>query len=241
MFTLNQNQATAASWVPRGTAEIRESGNCVGVARRSWGIETLGDSALIAFRDALAHKQIHVTSILEVPRGALCYGLHGLYGQPVSQFGHAWLAKGAGLAFSTDYGGKGTWTVQPVNLPRWTGVSTVSWTNWTPYGMLPLVAVVPPKPPTSVPPAPPWRQGKKVYASKMHLGQQNSDSVWNVSVAMHVKGYLSPTTPNFDDFGNTLRGAVGRFQQAQGWTGTQADGIPGPLTTARMGCVWVDA
>lgn len=239
MFTLNQNQATAESWVPRGTDAIRQSGLCIGVTRMSWGIAPLGASALIAYHAARDAGHIKVTNAAEVPKGAICYGLHGEHGQAYSKYGHAWLAKGASQCYSTDYGGTGTWTVQQVALTRWTGVSTVTWTNWTPFGMLPLVAIpAPPKPPPA-PGAPGWRQGKKIYASKMHLGQQNSDSVWNVTVGLHAHGFWPYAYS--DDFGNTLRGAVGNFQRAQGWKGQQADGIPGPLTVQRLGGIYVNA
>lgn len=238
MFSLNQNQATAWSWVPRGTYDIRQTGMCIGVTRQSWGIPPLGASALIAWRN-VPHNMRHVTAPSQVPMGAICYGLHGEYGQPAYQYGHAWLSVGNGKCLSTDYGGSGTWTEQAVNLPRWTGVNDVTWSAWTPFGMLPLVAVPLPPKPAPAPGAPGWRQGKKIYKSKMHLGQQNSDSVWNVTVGLHAHGYWPH--PYADDYGNTLRDAVAAFQRKQGWSGQQADGIPGPLTVARLGGVYVNA
>lgn len=38
-------------------------------------------------------------------------------------------------------------------------------------------------------------------------------------------------------YGNQTKAACAAFQQAQGWTGSGADGFPGPLTFARLGFV----
>ena len=232
MFTLNQNQATAWSWVPRGTADIRESGLCIGVTRQTWNIPPLGASALEAWHNIPA-SQRHLSVPIQVPKGAICYGLHGQFGQPYYQFGHAWLAIGGGKCLSTDYGGRGTWTEQPVNLPRWTGVNDVTWSSWTPFGMLPITrATTPPPPPAH---GYEWRQGKRVYGSKMHQNQTHSDSVWNLALALYAHKLLHAPT---DSYTGAVVSACAAFQRSQGWKGKDANGIAGPITVARLGLVW---
>lgn len=101
-----------------------------------------------------------------------------------------------------------------------------------------LFAVVPlpaPKPPAPTHPA--FKQGRKVYRSKMRPGQQNSASVWNVRAALIRKGYKS-VSPG-DDYTAAVRDAVAHFQRRQGWTGGDANGIVGPVTCKRLGLVWV--
>lgn len=85
---------------------------------------------------------------------------------------------------------------------------------------------------------PQYRQGRRVYASKMHAGQVDSDSVWNVQNALMAKGFSIPDGPT-DAFVPEAVDACRRFQEAQGWTGSDADGIPGPVTVKRLGLVWV--
>jgi peptidoglycan hydrolase-like protein with peptidoglycan-binding domain len=84
-----------------------------------------------------------------------------------------------------------------------------------------------------------YRQGKKVYSSKMKYGQQNSDSVWNLQVALISKGYKIPDGPT-DNYGSQTKSACAAFQRAQGWSGTGADGIAGPETIKRLGLTWVN-
>lgn len=98
------------------------------------------------------------------------------------------------------------------------------------------------KPPTSggsTGPTYSYRQSKKVYSSKMHKGQSNSDSVWNLQVALISKGYKIPDGPT-DYYGDQTVSACKKFQQAQGWSGSGADGICGPETAKRLGLVWVN-
>jgi murein L,D-transpeptidase YcbB/YkuD len=83
-----------------------------------------------------------------------------------------------------------------------------------------------------------YRQGRKVYSSKMKRGQANSDSVWNLQVALLSKGYSIPDGPT-DTYGSQTQAACQRFQKAQGWTGSDADGIAGPETVKRLGLTWV--
>jgi murein DD-endopeptidase MepM/ murein hydrolase activator NlpD len=83
------------------------------------------------------------------------------------------------------------------------------------------------------------RQAGKVYASKMVPGIMNSDSVWNVQVALRAWDPTITWKPT-GNFGSPTREAVTRFQREHGWTGINADGIPGPQTVHQLGLTWVD-
>lgn len=76
-----------------------------------------------------------------------------------------------------------------------------------------------------------YRQGKKVYASKMHAGQMDSDSVWNITVALNIA--------RGDDYTQPVVDAVAAYQRSQGWSGSDADGILGKTSAQRLGLVWV--
>lgn len=150
MLLLEQHDAANADWLvhPEHCPDdvirdidpqtgVARGGNCIGYTRRSWSIPSLGASALIAYR-ATPKAQITNSDPLDVPHGAICYGLHGDYGQPFYQFAHAWTAGTLATAVTTDYGGRGKLAIAPMALPRWTGVQKVTWTAWTPFGMLPV-------------------------------------------------------------------------------------------------------
>jgi len=93
------------------------------------------------------------------------------------------------------------------------------------------------KPPPVAPPHYAYRQGKKVYSNKMHAGQSNSDSVWNLCLALYAKHYYTGVV--VDDYTSAVVAACSKFQHAQGWTGKDADGIAGPETVKRLGLQWV--
>ena len=79
-----------------------------------------------------------------------------------------------------------------------------------------------------------FRRDKNVYLSKMKVGQADSDSVWNVQIALLLRGYSIPAGPT-DYFGKQTVAATKKFQEDQGWTGSDADGIPGPGTIKALG------
>lgn len=111
------------------------------------------------------------------------------------------------------------------------------------YGR-PAYDAVPSSPPVN-PPAPPvnppvhidYRQGHRVYRSKMHAGQTDSDSVWNVALALKSQGFYTGAMTEIYTEG--LREACQRYQESQGWRGSDADGFPGPVTASRLGLTWV--
>jgi hypothetical protein len=178
---------------------------------------------------------MHYTSPIDVPEGAICYGLNGQHGQPRTRYGHAWIATVSLLGWSTDYSGAGTFRRAPMSLPRWTGDAEVQWTSWTPYGRLPVGRTQRQRNAVVIPPTYSFRQGKQVFSSKMHKGQLNSDSVWNLALALHNRGYLK--TAPIDDYTQAVVDACAAFQKAQRWN--NADGIAGPITVKSLGLIWV--
>ena len=84
-----------------------------------------------------------------------------------------------------------------------------------------------------------FRQGRKVFSSKMHLGQMDSDSVWNLQLALLRHSYpIGPGSPT-GNYLNGTRDAVMKFQHDQGWNGQAADGIAGKESVKRLGLTWV--
>jgi hypothetical protein len=142
MLTLDKHIARCEDWMvhPHDAVPsnlITHGGWCIGVTRSSWEIPSLGGSAEIAY-ESTPRAEIHVSDPHDVPLGAICFYLHGDFGQPRSKFAHATTAARNAQCYTTDYGGIGTLKLEPMNLPNWTGVSTVSWTSWTPFGRLPV-------------------------------------------------------------------------------------------------------
>jgi hypothetical protein len=146
--------------------------------------------------------------------------------------GHAVFGLANGYVSSTDILRTGKVDVVHHTLisSKW-GLRLLGSINWTPSGAINLA------PTSAKPPVYTYKQGKKVYSSKMHLGVINSDSVWNVSLALQQRHYLNPPG---DDYTPTLKDKVASFQRNQGWSGAQADGIVGPMTAAHLGLIWVN-
>ena len=80
--------------------------------------------------------------------------------------------------------------------------------------------------------------GGKVFASKMHAGQEDSDSVRNLQVKLNDR--VAAGLPVTGNYGAATIEACRRFQESQGWRGDDADGIAGPQTVRALGLVWVD-
>ena len=72
----------------------------------------------------------------------------------------------------------------------------------------------------------------------MRFGQADSDSVWNLQVALLERGLSIPAGPS-DYYGPQTLAACAAFQRGQGWTGAAANGVAGPVTVSRLGLTWV--
>jgi hypothetical protein len=109
--------------------------DCMMMTRTALGQAPWAYSARLAYyRIPLKHR--HYTLAKNVPAGAACFGLLNTH------WGHAWIAgrgaPDARVGFSVDYRRRGYIDRAPISLPSWTKDSKVRWTDWSPYGMLPL-------------------------------------------------------------------------------------------------------
>ena len=104
---------------------------CMQMSRTAWGQPPWAYSANLAWaRVPLKHR--HHTHFSKVPAGVVCFGLFH------TKYGHAWISGRGDAGFSVAYRERGHIDRCPVNLPAWTNDSKVWWTDWSPYGMLPI-------------------------------------------------------------------------------------------------------
>ena len=205
---------------------------CQVFSRQCVGAPPFGTSARLAFEGTpTAHR--HTSS--PPPPGSLAY-----YGRPGVGDGHAVFVVEGGMVWSTDIlrhakVDKVRWDTFTNGKPKGWSLPYRGWIDWCPAGDLPVQHLAPDGPAV----VGPYRQAKQVYKSKMHLQQADSDSVWNLQVALAAMGH--PVTGGPTGFyGTQTRDACAAFQRGQGWPGQGADGIAGPLTAERLGLVWVE-
>lgn len=104
---------------------------CMQMSRTAWGQPVWAPSANLAWA-RVPKKYRYKTHYSKVPAGAICFGLFN------SKYGHAWISARGDAAFSVDYKRRGFIDRAPVNLPAWTHTDQVWWTDWSPFGMLPI-------------------------------------------------------------------------------------------------------
>jgi hypothetical protein len=219
-FAVGQHENPSQDWFQ----------NCQVFARQCVGAAPFGKSARLAFNGT---PDEHRHRTFPPPAGSIAY-----YGDLNEGFGHAVFVVDGGWVWSTDILRHGK-----VDKVRWDVFETKwhmpyrGWIDWCPSGHLPIDTR---RARSGSAPSPgmAFRQGKKVLRSKMHHGQRDSDSVWNLQVALISKGFAIPHGPT-DDYGRQAVAACAAFQRKQGWRGRNADGIAGPETVRRLGLVWV--
>jgi hypothetical protein len=195
---------------------------CQAFARQCVGAAPFGGSARIAF-NSIPPEHRHAS--FPPPPGSIAY-----YGRREKGFGHAVFVVEGGFVWSNDIRRRGKidrvkWNVF---VARW-GLPYRGWIDWSPSGKLPVQR-------HSVPNG--YRQGKKVHQSKMRFRQVDSDSVWNLQVALIAKGFKIPGgSTGF--YGAATKSACAAFQRKQGWKGQDADGIAGRFTVRRLGLLWI--
>jgi hypothetical protein len=207
---------------------VRQGGHCQQFARSCVGAQGWADSAIDAWHAIpAAHRHAGY------PRaGGIAYFDRAKV--PDSrEFGHAAFIRENGHVDTTDAPIHGRIGHVPYTYfaAHW-GMRYLGWIDWTPSGLIRLAT-----PGVVKPPALAYRQGKKVFSSKMRLGQANSDSVWNLVLALKAHGY--PLLPVGDDYTSQVRNACGAYQRRQGWAGSDANGIAGRETVTRLGLLWV--
>ena len=104
---------------------------CMSMARQAWGQPAWAPSARLAW-GRVPSKHRHYTTPDKVPAGAICFGLLS------TTYGHAWIAGRDGVGFTVDYRRRNNIDRAPMNLPAWTRDNEVWWTDWSPFGLLPL-------------------------------------------------------------------------------------------------------
>jgi hypothetical protein len=196
---------------------------CQMFARQSVGATPFGISARLAFENTPASAR---HSSHPPPPGSIAY-----YGRPGVGSGHAVFVVEGGYVWSND-------------ILRHAGIDRVNWNVFRDAWNLPYRGWIDSCPSGTLPVQRAgrlanYRQDGKIYSSKMHHGQADSDSVWNLQVALLAKGYKIPGGPNAY-YGAHTRTACAAFQRRQKWPGAGVDGIAGPETVRRLGLVWVD-
>ena len=212
-FAQQQHRSGSASW----------HNMCQMFSRQCVGAPSFGSSAREAF-NRIPAEQRHTSS--PPPAGSIAY-----YGFRDHGFGHAVFAVSGGFVWSNDILRTGhidrvRWDVFP---SRWR-LPYRGWISACPGGELPVQDKDAP---------PTYRQGRRVYGSRMRFAQDDSDSVWNLQVALAARGFEFENGPT-GYYGVHTRQAVAVFQRRRGWTGSDADGIAGPGTVAALGLLWVD-
>lgn len=104
---------------------------CMQFSRMAWNQPPWAISAKLAWARVPARHRHH-THFSKVPAGVICFGLLNTH------YGHAWISGRGDAGFSNDYQTRGRICRAPVNLPKWTGSQMVWWTDWSPFGMLPI-------------------------------------------------------------------------------------------------------
>jgi len=74
---------------------------------------------------------------------------------------------------------------------------------------------------------------KTVRLSRLKPGKRNADVVL-LKKRLRARGYFKAKNNN-NYFGSGVQDAVKRFQKDQGWTGPEADGVPGKQTLNKLG------
>lgn len=223
-FALHQSRNPSQGWYKK----------CQVFSRQCVGAGPFGTSARLAFNDT---PEEHKHKSFPPPPGSIAY-----YGPPDSGDGHAVFAVEGGHIWSSDIRrpnmvDRVKWNVIQ---QEWSHHPYRGWIDHCPWGALPVqrAGQDPVQDTVSKLSSLGYRQAKKVFRSKMRFRQTDSDSVWNLQVAL-----MAQKIP-FDDgpsgfYGAHTRNACAAFQTKQGWTGAGANGIAGPLTIKRLGLVWV--
>lgn len=195
---------------------------CQVFARQCVGAPPFGASAREAFNgQPLASR--HTSS--PPPAGSIAY-----YGLPDRGAGHAVFTVHGGLVWSNDIlrRGKIDRVQWDVFVSEWR-LPYRGWIDACPDGELPVQRAKSGER---------YRQQKRVYAEKMRFGEDDSDSVWNLQIALMSKGFTFQNGPT-GYYGAHTRTSCAAFQRRSGWSGRDADGIAGPRTVEQLGLIWV--
>lgn len=229
-FAVQQHRAGSDDWFRL----------CQMFSRQCVGAGPFGGSARLAF-NALPDQHKHRSS--PPPAGSIAY-----YGPVGSGAGHAVFVVEGGKVWSNDIKRRGridrvSWDVFP---SAW-GLAYRGWIEACPDGSLPVQrggrggggggggGARDEEDRRER-----FRQDRKVFRSRMRFRQGDSNSVWNLQLALMRAGFPFADGPTAY-YGRHTRRCCARFQRRQGWRGPAADGMAGPLTIQRLNLEWVDA
>ncbi|TCN35821.1 putative peptidoglycan binding protein [Kribbella orskensis] len=225
----------AVVWAKGKKGDVGWRRRCLVFVRSAWDLPAQDGSAQLEW-NSIPKKGRHADKL--PPVGAPCFW------QGPSAEGHVAIVveyrNGVPQIASNDIVKRDRIDIVPLSriTESWSKARWLGWTTILQGRDLPLGKVMV-KNDLAQPDGKAFKQGGKVFKSKMHLGQLDSDSVWNLQRALmnHGIGIRSPK-PTGDYLPGTKQ-AVQKFQLAQGWRGQDADGIAGKQTVKLLGLIWV--
>ena len=214
MTTRTPNEAIAAA---RGTRTF-EAGMCLLFVRTAYGVGQRFPSAAAAWQGAQSKHPVETG--MQVPRGAPVYWTGGSHG-----FGHVAIGTGNGHCWSSDAGGSGqTAKVRIDELTQRWGLDLQGWSEDL--------------------------NGVRVYDAHGHaangrerprvkikqLRPDPRDDVREVQRALRQKlPGMAEKIPVDGYFGPATQDAYAAWQRRCGFTGSDADGVPGRISLQRLG------
>jgi hypothetical protein len=207
--TPEQAIATARDWSQRGI--FFGIGQCLATVRKYYNVGSKYGTAALSWQHA-AHKHFSNDG-RDAPRGAPVWWTGGSRGA-----GHVAISVGGGLCLSTDWARRGKIDYAHINeiTSRW-GLDYKGWTR-----EINDVVVWQPTPPRET-----------VRLRNLKPGKRNDD-VLKVKRVLHRKGY-GGFLVNSKKFGFGLKRAYAKYQRRLGYSGSDANGVPGRNSLQKLG------
>lgn len=165
---------------------------CLRLTREIRELPPVGYSAK-TFADSVPSRHRHYSPLDRIPRGAWI-----LY-RNLSSFGHITTATGR-FCISNDYVTTGRVDRVPRSLPAWGGANYYSfWTDWTPFGMLPMT-----------------REWDGRVPDLANVQDHGPRALWRVQARLYDLGFRDSEPVRPDDDPKYPRQAIMRFQRKHG-------------------------
>jgi hypothetical protein len=175
-------------------------------------------------------------NIADIPDGALLWWLGGTPTKNHPQgAGHVAIKRPGVNCWSTDFRRAGFFDSVPVLdiAKRWTKLRLVGWSPDI-DGVKVLEVAPRPTPAPKPKPKPETPTQKRMRPSAYSLGAKGAHVTWlGQRLVAHGFGRFYKSGPG-PEFTAADKRAVAAFQKAQGWTGKDADGLPGAETLKRL-------
>jgi ribonucleoside-triphosphate reductase len=207
--TPEQAIATARDWSKRGL--FFGVGQCLATTRKYYNVASKYGTAFLSWQ-AADHKHFSDDG-RDAPRGAPVWWTGGSSGA-----GHVAISVGGGVCLTTDWKRPGKIDYAHINdiTTAW-GLDYKGWTR-----EINDVVVWRPRPPRDV-----------VHLRNLRPGERNED-VLKVKHALHQKGYTGFLVTS-NKYGNGIKRAYAKFQKRLGYSGPDANGVPGPNSLQKLG------